>query len=199
MGIHQARRHGRSQRHYWRMRPGAVRACRDYPRSRTAPHCAQGSAPVRSWRRGRRRFSLMLQGSKLAIQSLAASPPPRSAESWGMPRPQKITFGEMRSTGVHSVLIYCADCKCSHGRESSRDYFASLEPPSSTFPPFLTHLYNQKIKGSGSDGPFDCRTHKVPRRRHSWPFLRRMIFFVAGRGSGDPALRVPSAKRSAIR
>jgi hypothetical protein len=24
-------------------------------------------------------------------------------------------------------------------------------------------FYNQRIKGSGNDGPFDCRTHKVPR------------------------------------
>jgi hypothetical protein len=29
-------------------------------------------------------------------------------------RPRKITFGEMRSTGVRGVLIYCSDYKCSH-------------------------------------------------------------------------------------
>jgi hypothetical protein len=28
-------------------------------------------------------------------------------------RPQKITFGEMRSTGVRGILIYCSDYKCS--------------------------------------------------------------------------------------
>jgi hypothetical protein len=31
-----------------------------------------------------------------------------------MDRPQKITFGEMRESGVRGVLIYCADYKCSH-------------------------------------------------------------------------------------
>jgi hypothetical protein len=31
-----------------------------------------------------------------------------------MDRPQKITFGEMRSSGVHCILIYCSDYKCSH-------------------------------------------------------------------------------------
>lgn len=33
-----------------------------------------------------------------------------------MPEPsrQKITFGEMRSSGVCGLLIYCADFKCSH-------------------------------------------------------------------------------------
>ena len=42
-------------------------------------------------------------------QHPATSPDDRSAESWGMPaltRPQKITFGEMRDSGVRGVLIY---------------------------------------------------------------------------------------------
>jgi len=29
-------------------------------------------------------------------------------------RPEKITFGEMRSTGVRGLLIYCFDYHCSH-------------------------------------------------------------------------------------
>jgi hypothetical protein len=29
-------------------------------------------------------------------------------------RPQKITFGEMRRSGVHGILIYCSDHHCSH-------------------------------------------------------------------------------------
>jgi hypothetical protein len=29
-------------------------------------------------------------------------------------RPQKFTFGDMRSTGVHGVLVNCADYPCSH-------------------------------------------------------------------------------------
>jgi hypothetical protein len=29
-------------------------------------------------------------------------------------RPQKITFGEMRASGVRDVLVYCADYRCSH-------------------------------------------------------------------------------------
>ena len=36
-----------------------------------------------------------------------------AAESWVM-RPQKITFGEMRSSGVRGVLVYCSDYRCSH-------------------------------------------------------------------------------------
>jgi hypothetical protein len=29
-------------------------------------------------------------------------------------RHQKITLGELRVSGVHGLLIYCADYKCSH-------------------------------------------------------------------------------------
>lgn len=28
--------------------------------------------------------------------------------------------------------------------------------------PSIGKLYNSRIRGSGSDGPFDCRTHRVP-------------------------------------
>ena len=36
-------------------------------------------------------------------------------------RQQKITFGEMRSSGVRGVLIYCADYRCSHHIEMTAD------------------------------------------------------------------------------
>jgi hypothetical protein len=36
-------------------------------------------------------------------------------------RPQKITFGEMRNTGVRGILIYCSDYKCSHSIAISAD------------------------------------------------------------------------------
>jgi len=36
-------------------------------------------------------------------------------------RQQKITFGEMKESGVDRVLIYCADHKCSHSAEG-RDF-----------------------------------------------------------------------------
>jgi hypothetical protein len=31
-----------------------------------------------------------------------------------MNRTQKITFGEMRASGVRGVLVWCADFRCSH-------------------------------------------------------------------------------------
>ena len=36
-----------------------------------------------------------------------------------MTRAQKITFGELRKTGVHHVLVYCRDHRCSHHIEVS--------------------------------------------------------------------------------
>jgi len=41
----------------------------------------------------------------VVVPPLAASLPPRSAQSWGMARPQKITFGDMRDMGVRGILI----------------------------------------------------------------------------------------------
>jgi hypothetical protein len=36
-------------------------------------------------------------------------------------RPQKITFGEMRSTGARGILVYCADFHCSHSIATGAD------------------------------------------------------------------------------
>jgi hypothetical protein len=37
-------------------------------------------------------------------------------------RPQKITFGEMRSSGGPTgILVYCADYRCSHSMTMSAD------------------------------------------------------------------------------
>jgi hypothetical protein len=46
-------------------------------------------------------------------------------------------------------------------------YYHYCELPPATFDalmgaPSMGQFYNQNIKGSGSDGPYDCRTHRVP-------------------------------------
>jgi hypothetical protein len=45
-------------------------------------------------------------------------------------------------------------------------YYHYCELPPATFEELVTapsmgQFYNQRIKGSGSDGPFDCRTHRL--------------------------------------
>jgi hypothetical protein len=47
-------------------------------------------------------------------------------------------------------------------------YYPSCEMAPATFDAFLAapsmgQFYNANIKGSGSDGPFDCRTHRAPK------------------------------------
>jgi len=39
-------------------------------------------------------------------------------------RPRKITFGEVRESGVCGVLIYCSDYKCSHHIAISADQWS---------------------------------------------------------------------------
>jgi hypothetical protein len=46
-------------------------------------------------------------------------------------------------------------------------YYHYCELPPATFDAFVAapsmgQFYNQNIKGWGTDGPFDCRTHRVP-------------------------------------
>jgi hypothetical protein len=36
-------------------------------------------------------------------------------------RPQKITFAEMRASGVGGLLIYCSDYRCSHFKAVGAD------------------------------------------------------------------------------
>jgi hypothetical protein len=36
-------------------------------------------------------------------------------------RQQKITFGEMRASGVRGILVYCSDYRCSHSIGMSAD------------------------------------------------------------------------------
>jgi hypothetical protein len=38
-----------------------------------------------------------------------------------MTRQQKITFGEMRASGVSRILVFCSDYKCSHSIEMDAD------------------------------------------------------------------------------
>jgi hypothetical protein len=46
-------------------------------------------------------------------------------------------------------------------------YYHYCELPPATYDrlmgaPSMGQFYNQNIKGTGSDGPYDCRTHRVP-------------------------------------
>ena len=36
-------------------------------------------------------------------------------------RPMKITFAELRASGIRDLLVYCADYRCSHSIQMSAD------------------------------------------------------------------------------
>jgi hypothetical protein len=58
--------------------------------------------------------------------------------------PQKITFGEMRASGVRDVLIYCCDHRCSHSTTISAEQWpdhvrlSDIEPDFLSAPPAAT-------------------------------------------------------------
>lgn len=50
--------------------------------------------------------------------------------------PQKISFGELRASGVDAMLIYCRDHHCSHHVTVSADRWADHVRLSDVEPPF---------------------------------------------------------------
>jgi hypothetical protein len=70
-----------------------------------------------------------------------------------------------RSSFIQRV---CYDKKDSYMLINLRGiYYHYCELPVGTFEalmaaPSMGQFYNQNIKGTGSDGPYDCRTHKMP-------------------------------------
>jgi hypothetical protein len=56
-----------------------------------------------------------------------------------MTYPQKITFGELRESGVRDVLIYCRDHRCSHHVETNADGWPDGVRLSDIEPSFTAH------------------------------------------------------------
>jgi hypothetical protein len=67
-------------------------------------------------------------------------------------RQQKITFGEMRASGVRGVLIYCADYRCSHST------------------PIIADRWPDDIRLSDIEPRFTCRScgHRGADVRPDW-------------------------------
>ncbi len=63
--------------------------------------------------------------------------------------PQKITFGEMRASGVRDVLIYCRDHRCSHHVETNADGLADDVRLSDIEPSFTVHAAAKKARRCG--------------------------------------------------
>jgi hypothetical protein len=82
-------------------------------------------------------------------------PPRLIGEIWGM-REQKITLGEMRQSGVHGLLIYCSDYRCSYHLKISADAWPDEVRLSDLEPRFV-------CKACGTRGA-DIRPNFAPAR-----------------------------------
>jgi hypothetical protein len=60
------------------------------------------------------------------------------------PYPVKITFGEMRASGVRDVLIYCRDHRCSHSTTLSADQWPDNIRLSDVEPDFVCTACGKK-------------------------------------------------------
>jgi hypothetical protein len=75
-----------------------------------------------------------------------------------MTRPQKITFGEMRESGVRGVLIYCSDCKCGHSVAMSADQW----PDDVRLSDIEARLVCQECDIRGADVRLDFHWKELP-------------------------------------
>jgi hypothetical protein len=57
---------------------------------------------------------------------------------------QKITFGEMRASGVRGLIVYCSDYRCSHSVVISGDSFEDDVRLSDIEPRFTCRACGQK-------------------------------------------------------
>jgi hypothetical protein len=84
-----------------------------------------------------------------------------------MNRPQKITFGELRNSGVRGILIYCSDYRCSHWVAISGDRWPDDVRLSDLEPSFTCTACGRR--GGDIRPNFDweqeARRAKVPRAR----------------------------------
>jgi hypothetical protein len=99
-------------------------------------------------------------------------------------RPMKITFGEMRASGIRDLLIYCADYRCNHSIQMSGDRWPG------------------HVRLSDVEGRFVCMLRLFPSRNKSWPRFRfpiggpeshfavaNFLFFVTGEARQNHGLK----------
>jgi len=75
-------------------------------------------------------------------------------------RPQKISFAQMRNSGVRGLLNYCSDYKCSHLITMSGDGWPDEMRPSDLEPRFICSACGQR--GADERPDFNWKNHHVP-------------------------------------
>jgi len=82
-------------------------------------------------------------------------------------RPRKVTFAEMRSAGVHGLLIFCADYRCSHLVTMNGDRWPDEAKLSDIEPRFVCEACGHR----GAD--VWCRPKKTHKRLRGTGILAR--------------------------
>jgi hypothetical protein len=67
-------------------------------------------------------------------------------------RPQKITFAELRESGVRGELMYCADYRCNHSIAVSADHWPDDVRLSDIEPRFLPSLRQARRRRAAETG-----------------------------------------------
>jgi hypothetical protein len=75
-------------------------------------------------------------------------------------RPQKITFAQMRSSGVRGILVYCSDYRCSHSVALRADRWADDVRLSDIEPRFVCKVCGK----GGADVRPDFHWEGVPNK-----------------------------------
>jgi hypothetical protein len=83
-----------------------------------------------------------------------------------MQSPQKITFGEMRESGIRGVLIYCSDYTCSHSITANANPWPDHIRLSDLEPRFVCKACGRR----GADQIF-TGTSRAPLVRLYWSFV----------------------------
>jgi hypothetical protein len=78
-----------------------------------------------------------------------------------MDRRQKITFADMRTQGVHGLLVYCADYRCSHSIAISGDCWPDDVRLSDIEPRFICGACGHRGADVRPDFNWNRRTVKI--------------------------------------
>lgn len=74
---------------------------------------------------------------------------PRRRDNTAEQRPQKITLGAMRSTGLRNMLVYCGDYKCAHSAKINADRWGDDVRLSDLEPVFTCQATATAVRMSG--------------------------------------------------
>src|SRR5437899_2064166 len=80
-------------------------------------------------------------------------------------RPQKITFGEMRSEGGPTgLLVYCTDYRCSHSIAMAADQWPDDVRLSDIEPRFVCKTCGKRVRGSCCTSSVCSALRRIARR-----------------------------------